>query len=434
MYRPNTLLRSLTIGLVVLAFACFASVVDADTLYVNNMSGSNSSNGLSEENQGDGIGPLRTIAAALKRAERGDRIVLANTGAFYEECVTLQGARHSGTSFAPFVIEGNGATLDGTAEVPAHRWEFVRDNIFRFVPDHAGFQQLFIAGEVAAQLPRVNGAYVSNYLKGKEWQRYRGGIQFAAEKGKSVYSYDLRYAQHRVGITLYDVENVVIHDLNVRGFQLDGINAHDNAMDCILSQVSSTANGRSGVAVCGASRVRLVKSNLQQNGSVQLHMEDWSTTHLNETKMVAKYAPVWKRNLNAYGRGAKLFINEEPQVGSEGWNLPEEGEQTDLKRGLDELENQLESDNATERPLDLPATPNEAEEPGDAPEPIENIEAPAEALTPVEEETDLGEGDDPFGSDAFGDDATEEEPAMDDGDLFEDFGDGSDDDDPFGDI
>ena len=59
-----------------------------------------------------------------------------------------------------------------------------------------------------------------------------------------------------MGITLYEVRNVVIRDLIVQGFQLDGINAHDGVFDALLKKVTCRGNARSGICVGGASRVR----------------------------------------------------------------------------------------------------------------------------------------------------------------------------------
>lgn len=417
-----------------LSLACCCSIARAETFYVNNISGSDQNNGAIADNKGDGVGPLRTINGALKRVQRGDRIVLGNTGAFYEECITLQGPKHSGSSFAPFTIVGNGATLDGTATVPAHEWEHVQGDVFRFAPERAGYQQLFIDGDQAERLPRFDGSYLTSFLKPKQWCLCNGAVQFATEKGKSVHAYDLRYAKHRVGITLYDVENVVIHDLNVRGFQLDGINAHDNAMDCIISQVSSTENGRSGVAVDGASRVRIVRSELRDNGDTQLNLNGWSTTHLHNSKLVDNDAPVWKRHVNNYGRGARLFVDDVPQIETRGWNTEEDQEDDELGEGLDALEASTDTDliRATDADLEKDAGADPA---------FDEQEA---VLNPLEVEDDAAEEEpvDEMEEDVFPDELDGNEPgddepgfggddALDEGDLFDDGG-AMDDDNPFG--
>ena len=423
----------------------------AETIYVNNIGGDDTNNGLTQENKGDGVGPLRTLTGALKRVERGDSIELAKTDVPYNECVTLQGRRHSGTSFAPFVIDGNGATLEGIAQVPAHRWEHVCGDIFRFAPDRAAFQQLFLDGEAAELVGRFDGFYNTQFLTPKQWCRCKGGIHFAAEKGKSVHNYELSFASHPVGITLYNVENVVIRNLKLRGFQLDGINAHDNAFDCLLSDISSVENGRSGVSVGGSSRVRLNHCELGKNNDTQLNAEGWSTSTLQDTRLVSKVAPLWKRELNSFGRGARVIIDGKPQVEQQGWYSEEQEEEKKLEKDLDALEQETEQ-------TDLPEDESEGNQDADAAE-----TAPAETNdlnaifgdlgdeaddagdannVPVNEENEEPNDADPFAeesNDAESDATATEE----DGNLFEDLGDGDlfedtdpsvEEDEPFGDI
>ena len=175
-------MRSFSKSISLFLFVVFVSAAESKTIYVNNVVGSDFNTGSLPESQGERVGPLRTIVAALRITNRGDKVELAKTPVPYEECISLQGPRHSGFEFAPFVLNGNGATLDGTAAVPANRWEFVVGDVHRFVPERGGFQMLFLNGEPAKQLPRFDGDFVSAFLKPKEWCRCRGGIHFMPEK------------------------------------------------------------------------------------------------------------------------------------------------------------------------------------------------------------------------------------------------------------
>ena len=104
-------------------------------IFVDNVGGDDKNFGLHAQNQGDAPSPVRTIAKALRLARAGDRIVLAKSEQPYRECVALVGTRHSGAArLMPFILEGNGATLDGSAPIPAEGWTHYRDNIFRFRP------------------------------------------------------------------------------------------------------------------------------------------------------------------------------------------------------------------------------------------------------------------------------------------------------------
>ncbi|MFI4876411.1 MAG: hypothetical protein ACIALR_13760, partial [Blastopirellula sp. JB062] len=114
--------------------ALLASVASARDIYVDNLRGDDRHYGTNAVISENSDGPVRSIAKALRVARRGDRIVLKNTGIAYRESITLQAARHSGFSGEPFVIEGNGATLDGAAFVPPDAWEVVGDDLYRFSP------------------------------------------------------------------------------------------------------------------------------------------------------------------------------------------------------------------------------------------------------------------------------------------------------------
>ena len=114
---------------------------------MDNAGGNDKNSGLHAQNQGDTASPVRTIAKALRLASAGDRIVLANSGQPYRECVALVGTRHSGAGrLMPFILDGNGATLDGSAPIPADGWTHFRDNIFRFRPKTLIQPVLFLSG------------------------------------------------------------------------------------------------------------------------------------------------------------------------------------------------------------------------------------------------------------------------------------------------
>ena len=102
-----------------------AAPLAARDVYVDNVNGNDRNIGSTNTNTSLGGGPCRTIARALKVAQEGDRIVVANTGEPYRESLTLFGLRNSGTPQKPFVILGNGAELDGAVRVDPRGWQYV---------------------------------------------------------------------------------------------------------------------------------------------------------------------------------------------------------------------------------------------------------------------------------------------------------------------
>jgi hypothetical protein len=137
----------------VLLALSLVSAATAKDVYVNNVEGDDAFRGEGRRNLSDRSGPVRTIARALELASQGDRVILANTGEPYRESITLTGSRHSGYATRPFILQGNGAILDGSAPVPAEAWEHYRGPVFRFRPPRLAHQQLFLNDRPLVRVP-----------------------------------------------------------------------------------------------------------------------------------------------------------------------------------------------------------------------------------------------------------------------------------------
>ena len=279
------------VGVMWLAFALALTLASArrsmaDTWYVNNRFGDDARDGRLARSLG-ASGPFRSIARALRAAGPGDRIVLANTGTPYREYVTLQGGRHSGSSETPFELVGNGAVLDGQQDVPAEAWHHVEGNIFAFRPRRMGFQTLYLDGKRAKRVVPARGAKDRPDLPARSWCYWRGEVHFAVEEGRLPQQYRLTHGGLPVGITLYEVRNVLIRDLTIRGYQLDGINAHDGVRFTLLADVVCEGNGRSGVSVGGASRVTMLRCRAEGNGAAQVRAESAAKVRLSSCHVAA---------------------------------------------------------------------------------------------------------------------------------------------------
>ncbi|MCA9213020.1 MAG: right-handed parallel beta-helix repeat-containing protein [Planctomycetales bacterium] len=290
-----------TIGFIILA----ASQVDGRDLYVNNLSGNDRNNGQLAEQSAPGEGPTRTIQRVISLASFGDRIVIANTGEPYRECISLQTSRNSGSVSFPFVIEGNGAILDGSGVIPVEDWQPFEADILAYRPSKLkSYQQVFLDGRPAERIA-ISDRSSLNKLKPKQYCRVGQELYFRVEAGKTPGDYDLQQSVHRAGITLYGVQNVHIRNLIVQGFQIDGISASDNAFDCKLVGVTARGNGRSGVNVGGASKLMIDSCVIGDNSTAQLRTEGWSTTVVVSTELLESTAPAFEMN------GGKLKIDGE---------------------------------------------------------------------------------------------------------------------------
>ena len=87
-----------------LLFCCLAADAShARDIFVNNVSGSDLFDGR-DATARNRSGPCQTIGKALRLAGKGDRIVIANTGQPYHECLSVQAGPHSGLPGEPFTI------------------------------------------------------------------------------------------------------------------------------------------------------------------------------------------------------------------------------------------------------------------------------------------------------------------------------------------
>jgi len=279
--------------LVVMLSTWLAWPASARDIHVNNQSGDDRFTGHYLQNMPDETGPVRTIAKALRLAATGDRIVLANTGQPYRESISLVGSRHSGTSFQRFVIEGNGAILDGSAPVSAHAWEHYRGAVFRFRPPRIEPQQFFLNDRPLARVIGSRLAGAPPKLEPLQWCLQGGHIYFCVEPVRLPEDYSLSIAEKPVGITLFHVQWVTIKNLTVQGCQLDGISAFNSARLVTISGVTCRGNGRSGICVGGASLVHIEDSLLGDNGEAQLLTQPWSETHLQQSRLLSNTAPAW---------------------------------------------------------------------------------------------------------------------------------------------
>jgi hypothetical protein len=187
------------------------------------------------------------------------------------------------------VIVGNGATLDGTLSLAEAVWEYAGNQTFRTRPPRMSFQKLFLDDQPAAGKEPVAGQVPA--LAPREWCSIDGWIYFRVDEGKLPQAYNLSCCGEQAGITLYEVHDVIVRDLVVRGFQFDGVNCHDNVKRTDLIRITSQENGRSGFSVGGASRVRLDTCTAAGNGKAQVRVEGYCTVELVDNKLDSATAP-----------------------------------------------------------------------------------------------------------------------------------------------
>ncbi len=269
--------------LVALVLALQDRVVGRD-YFVDNRSGDDALDGLVIQPVGGDAGPVRSIARALERVQAGDTIHLA-PGEPYYETLSLAGPRFGGLTLIPFTIQGHGAILSGARSLAPEVWEY-DGNLWSVRPHRKAYYQLLLK-DVPLPEVRVTDPKVRPDLKPGEWCGWKGTIYYNAKPGfaEEPRSLPMAFAYAEVGITLLDVRNVLIKDLTIRHYRLDGVNAHDRAREIILENVQMLENGRAGCAAGGTSLIGLKDCVVQGNREVQLINAEKAQTELLNTKL-----------------------------------------------------------------------------------------------------------------------------------------------------
>lgn len=277
--------RSLVLFLAIVSFLIPSRRTDAGTIYVNNRLGSDAYNGIRAEAITEQTGPVKTIGRALKLAGRSDVISLANTGVPYYESISLVGSKHSGPVQQPFTILGNGATLSGAMAVPETAWQQVGIDLWQLKPYRKGHYQLILDGKAVAEVKRPADKTWTEVpeMPTGNWCVFKGAIYFQAERLADPESMRFGLARHTCGITFYGVNNVVIDNLTIQHFRIDGVNANDHAKDVVLQNVVLTENGRAGLTVAGTSLVAVLQSRIERNREHSILLKEAAALVIDET-------------------------------------------------------------------------------------------------------------------------------------------------------
>ena len=276
--------------LLLIIWLCLASTSYGRDLYVSNVQGDDQFNGRAAFANKDGTGPVRTISRALRLARPGDEIIVDNTEIPYRECLTI-GGRSSGRPNQPLVIHGNGATLDGSVPVPEGVWEHVTNDIFRYRPRRQTYLMLFYDQRPLDEKSVSPHAIAPPRLETRQWCFFQTHVYFRVEPGRVPDDYQLTQTGHAAGITLYRTHDVIVSDLIIQGYQLDGVNAHDLVQQIELIGLTCRGNGRSGISIGGASEAILEDCLLGNNGRTQFRLEGPATARVNNSQILETGVP-----------------------------------------------------------------------------------------------------------------------------------------------
>jgi hypothetical protein len=273
----KTVINKVTITALFLSFILFTSAIFGRDIFVSSSVGDDNNSGLNEQENGLQGGPVRTIKRGLQLVKQGDRIILDPTKP-YKESITLSGKNVCGRSLDDsFIIEGRGAILEGTEPIPFDVWQFHKDNIFRFqlTSPNVNLTYFHIMKD-GKSLKRIQVAIDSPKLPKLEpetWCILRGYVYFRTDGKKSPMfneDYNLTYSERKTGVSIIQATNIKINDLTIQGYQIDGIAATNGATNILLDNITCTQNGRSGIAIGGASSIAAGYSRFAENQTTQV--------------------------------------------------------------------------------------------------------------------------------------------------------------------
>lgn len=256
----------------------------ATVLYVNNRTGTDRNDGLVETPLNVVTGPVKSISRALELAESGDTIVVANTGVPYYDNLTFQGEKHSGHASRPFEIIGNGATLTGAMVIPAGAWREVALDVWKVAPYRKGHFQLVRDGKALAEVrPNAGEQWTSlPEMQENEWCVWRGAIYYKSQRRVLPATLNMSIARRSCGITVFAAHDIVISDLTIQHFRLDGVNVHDLATSVQLNKLTLRENGRAGIAVGGSSTAQITGSDIERNRDHSILIQEAAAISLDD--------------------------------------------------------------------------------------------------------------------------------------------------------
>ncbi len=338
---------------------------EAKTVYVNNTMGDDRFTGEREDFDVVEAGPVRTIARATELARLGDTISLADTGVPYQECVSLINKNASGINAEfPFILDGNGASLDGRVTVEHEKWEHfkeiykdVKDNppeyqgdIFRlhvakYYPNAVCYCMLFVDAMPVQNKPSEPMESPVGQLNELDAALYEGYLYFRPEKGKTPEDYKLEITALRTGITLNHVDHVVIRNLIVQGFQLDGISLANSATNVVIEQCTIRGNARAGMSVGWGSDVKAKRILTCANAFSEVLTLPYSRVKLEKSRLTGDYGKPWVDQSGTEHGSAALFSNNGKWISPEDLR-PDLSPLPDAQDAVKEFEDDEDADDA----------------------------------------------------------------------------------------
>jgi hypothetical protein len=267
-HRRSCRPRALTRRLLYLALgACCGSLLAATArdLYVNPATGADAANGLAASPAGTN-GPVKTIARGLKLAGPGDTVHLAPV--VFKESATFH--NRSGEPGRPIVLDGQGATLDGSDPLKPADWQMVTPGLYRNdhllkADDFALIRWFFIFDGRMSHMGRCSKGTRVPFKKPEDLQP--GEWTFAA----AVHAFYVRiapeqqFADARISAPVRpngvgfggSCQHLVVRHLTATHVYNDGFNIHGSTRDLVFEDIRAIECGDDGFSAHEDCEVRV---------------------------------------------------------------------------------------------------------------------------------------------------------------------------------
>ena len=181
--------------------------------------------------------------------------------------MSIVGRRLSGTTDESFRIVGNGAVLSGAHAVPETGWQKAGDDLWSLKPWRKGNYMLVLFGTELTELRPNGGSQWKELppLEVHQWCSFKGQIYYRSPEREEPHNKPFGFAGEECGISIYGARQVVIEDLTVQHFRLDGISVPDLAKNIELRNVKLVENGRAGLRIGGSAVVTIRRGTIEKN-------------------------------------------------------------------------------------------------------------------------------------------------------------------------